>query len=257
MKIKNLTTTLGVPLQKALSVKRRAGSREEAQFRAWLAVTYGATTIDGAGNVHIRKGASPTTCFAAHTDSCHYSDGFNTYREEHGIVWAGAECLGADDAAGVAILCHMLSNGVPGHYIFVAAEEVGGVGAAHIAENFSYVFDGIQRSICFDRAGTSEVVTVQSGERLASSEFADALSEDLAKQGLLYSESTTGVFTDNALWGALVPESVNVACAYDFQHSPGEYLDLRHLEALAKAAVLIDWESLPTVRHRTVHPGYE
>lgn len=248
MKIKDLPKTLRVPLQRALSVKRPSGSKEEAEFRAWLAVTYKATSIDEAGNIHIVKGENPTTCFAAHTDTCHHSGGINKYREADGVVYAESECLGADDGAGVAILCHMLSCNVPGYYIFTTAEEVGGVGATYIRDSLPEVFESIQRSVCFDRAGTSEIITVQGGERLASSEFAEALSQQFAECDLLYSESTKGVFTDNALWGRLIPENINLGVAYTQQHGPNETLDLNHFGLLAIAAVRIDWESLPTSR---------
>ena len=238
--------TLHVPLFRALSVMRPSGSKEEAQFRAWLATTYpDLERIDEAGNLHFKIGESETV-FAAHTDTCHHKGGPNTYTVEGKLVKAGEDCLGADDGAGIAILCHMMSHRIPGRYIFTTGEEVGGLGARYLEENFD--FTPYKRSICFDRAGTSEIITVQGGERLASSEFAEALSVAFQEQDLLYVESEKGVFTDNALWGDKVAESINLGAAYYAQHGPNEHLDLTHLEALAAAVIKIDWEALPTCR---------
>ena len=238
--------TLHVPLFRALSVMRPSGSKEEAQFRAWLATTYpDLERIDEAGNLHFKIGESETV-FAAHTDTCHHKGGLNIYTVEGNLVKAGEDCLGADDGAGIAILCHMMSHRIPGRYIFTCGEEVGGLGARYLEENFD--FTPYKRSICFDRAGTSEIITVQGGERLASSEFAETLSVAFQEQDLLYVESDRGVFTDNALWGDKVPCNINLSVGYFAQHGPNEHLNLTHLEALAAAVIKIDWEALPTCR---------
>ena len=42
-------------LHKALSVSRPDGSVEEAKFVAWMATTFHATLIDGAGNIHFDR----------------------------------------------------------------------------------------------------------------------------------------------------------------------------------------------------------
>jgi len=242
----NLPKTLRTPLERALSVMRPSGSKEEAQFRAWLATTYpDLERIDEAGNLHFKIGESETI-FAAHTDTVHHKGGSNTYTVEGRLVKAGTDCLGADDGAGIAILCHMMSHRIPGVYLFLVAEEVGAAGSQYLVENFD--FSPYKRSICFDRAGTSEIITVQSGERLASSEFAEALSAAFQEQDLLYVESENGVFTDNALWGDKVPCNINLSVGYFAQHGPNESLDLTHLEALAAAVIKIDWEALPTCR---------
>lgn len=238
--------TLHVPLFRALSVMRPSGSKEEAQFRAWLATTYpDLERIDEAGNLHFKIGESETL-FVAHTDTVHHKGGENNFTIEGGFIRANEDCLGADDGTGIAILCHMMSHRIPGRYIFTTGEEVGGLGSQYLADNFD--FSPYKRSICFDRAGTSEIITVQSGERLASSEFAEALSVAFQEQDLLYVESENGVFTDNALWGDKVAESVNLSAGYFAQHGPNEFLDLTHLEALAAAVIKIDWEALPTCR---------
>ncbi len=247
--MKNLPNTLKIPLERALSVKRGAGTLEESQFRGWLAKTYAAhlDMIDEAGNLWFKVGQS-RTLFAAHTDTCHHTEGPNPFTVKDGIVKAGAEVLGADDGAGVAILCHLMANNIPGTYLFTTQEEVGGIGAKYVADNFPYLLEQFDRSICFDRAGTEEIITVQSGQRCASKEFAEALSVEFEKQGMLYAESTRGVYTDNKEFAGILSENVNLGVGYDRQHGPNETLDLSHFGLLAIAAVQIDWESLPTSR---------
>lgn len=245
-----LPKTLRIPLKRALDVKRPSGSIGEAQFRAWLCKTYAAhlDMIDEAGNLHFVVGNSETI-FAAHCDTCHDTDGVNAYEVVGCMVNAKSECLGADDGAGVALLCYMMSNGKPGRYIFTTAEEVGGTGSQYIADIHYKLLAKYKRSICFDRAGTSEIITVQGGQRCASKEFAEALSCAFAECGMLYSESIKGTFTDNKLWANDIPCNVNIGVGYYQQHGPSEHLDLGHYRELAAAILTIDWESLPTERN--------
>ena len=252
----NLPETLAKPLHKALSFRRGSGTASEIEFVAWLAAycaQYAALKgIDEAGNLYFEvlkeDGQKASTIFACHVDTVTNNVGQGSYRIAGSTLIAGEgeDCLGADDGAGIAILCHMMSNGVPGMYLWCRAEEVGAAGSQYLAENFD--FTPYKRSICFDRAGTSEIITVQSGERLASSEFAEALSVAFQEQDLLYVESVNGVFTDNALWGEKLAENINLSAGYFAQHGPNESLNLTHLEALAAAVIKIDWEALPTCR---------
>lgn len=244
-----LPDTLRIPLQDALSIKRPSGSLTEAAFVARIAARFPQhlQAIDEAGNVHFKVGES-RTLFAAHADTVHSEEGVNKYTQEGSTVKASGAPLGADDGAGIAILCHMMSHSVPGYYIISRSEEVGGIGAKYVADNFPYLLEQFDRSICFDRAGTEEIITVQSGQRCASKEFAEALSVEFEKQGMLYAESTRGVYTDNKEFAGILSENVNLGVGYDRQHGPNETLDLSHFGLLAIAAVQIDWESLPTSR---------
>lgn len=244
-----LPDTLRITLQDALSIKRPSGSLTEAAFVARIAATFPRylQAIDEAGNVHFKIGES-RTLFAAHADTVHWEEGVNKYTQEGSTVKASGAPLGADDGAGVAILCHMMSNCIPGYYLISRGEEVGGIGAKYIADNFPYLLEEFDRSVCFDRRGTSDIVTVQGGQRCASKEFAEALSIEFEKQDLLYVESEKGVYTDNKEWAYHVMECVNLSCAYFAQHGNNESLDLHHFKLLADAALKIDWEALPTVR---------
>lgn len=234
-----------------LKTRRPSGSMSEAKFAARL-VAYASTLatldfIDEAGNISFVTSPSETI-FAAHLDTVCSGDADvpNTLITSGNLVTAENHQLGADDGAGIYLLLELMRNKVPGRFIFTRGEEVGGLGARYLEENFD--FSPYKRSICFDRAGTSEIITVQSGERLASSEFAEALSVAFQEQDMLYVESENGVFTDNALWGDKVPCNVNLSAGYFAQHGPNEFLDLTHLEALAAAVIKIDWEALPTCR---------
>lgn len=244
-----LPDSLRIPLQDALGIKRPSGSLTEAAFVARIAASFPRylQAIDEAGNVHFKIGES-RTLFAAHADTVHWEEGVNKYTQEGSTVKASGAPLGADDGAGVAILCHMMGNCIPGYYVISRGEEVGGIGAKYIADNFPYLLEEFDRSICFDRRGTSDIVTVQGGQRCASKEFAEALSIEFEKQDLLYAESEKGVYTDNKEWAYHVMECVNVSCGYNLEHGNNENLDLHHFKLLADAALKIDWEALPTVR---------
>ena len=244
-----LPDSLRIPLQDALGIKRPSGSLTEAAFVARIAASFPRylQAIDEAGNVHFKIGES-RTLFAAHADTVHWEEGVNKYTQEGSTVKASGAPLGADDGAGVAILCHMMGNCIPGYYLISRGEEVGGIGAKYIADNFPYLLEEFDRSICFDRAGTEEIITVQGGQRCASKEFAEALSIEFAKQGMLYAESTRGIYTDNKEFAGSLSENVNLGVGYERQHGPNENLDLHHFKLLADAALKIDWEALPTVR---------
>jgi hypothetical protein len=241
--------SLLTPLYEALSLKRSAGSPEESDFAAWLVKRYidNLQKVDEAGNLHFQVGESKTL-FVAHIDTCHRSHGINTFRLEDNIIYAGQECLGADDGAGASLLCHLMTNGIPGYYIFTRQEECGGIGAGHLAITFPSLLRRFDRSICFDRRGTSEIITVQSMERCASSEFADALSDAFAEQDMLYMESENGTYTDNKEFSHLIAENVNISVGYENEHGAKELLDLNHLLALGAAVLAIKWEDLPVAR---------
>lgn len=241
--------SLLTPLYEALSLKRSAGSPEEADFAAWLLKRYidNLKKVDEGGNLHFEVGDSKTL-FVAHIDTCHRNHGTNTFVLENGIIRAAEECLGADDGAGVAMLCHLMTNRIPGYYIFTRQEEEGGVGSSYLAKAHPALLRRFERSICFDRRGTSEIITVQSGETCASPEFAEALSIEFMEQNMLYMESDRGTYTDNKEFTHLISENVNISVGYENEHGPKELLDLQHLLDLAAAVLQIKWEDLPVKR---------
>jgi hypothetical protein len=161
-------------------------------------------------------------------------------------IFANNQVLGADDGAGVALLCHMISKQVAGHYFFFAGEEVGGFGSGYLADNFDTLFPTLKldRAIAFDRKGTSDVVISQFCGECCSDSFADALCKEL---GTGY-KPANGSFTDTANFIDFIPECTNVSVGYYNEHSKNEYLDLTYLQKLAKKVCEIDWERLPTRR---------
>lgn len=161
-------------------------------------------------------------------------------------IFANNQVLGADDGAGIALLCHMIEQQVAGHYFFFAGEEVGGVGSNYLAENFHTLFPTLElnRAIAFDRKGTSDVVVSQFCGTCCSDTFALALCKEL---GAGY-KPAKGSFTDTANFVDFIPECTNVSVGYYNEHSKNEYLDLTYLLELAKKVCEINWESLPASR---------
>lgn len=251
-----LPDTLAKPLFTAVTAMRGGKSLREANFVAWLVKVNlphaHLKMIDAAGNVHFTvptlSGEPSKTIFAAHTDTVQHTGGSNKAVFDGQYIRAVDQPLGADDGAGVALLCYMMASGVPGRYIFTRQEETGGIGAQFIADTMTNLLKKYDRAICFDRAGNDEIITVQGGTRCASSDFAEALSVALQDQNLLYVESKHGVYTDCKEWIGHVPECVNLSVGYKSQHGAKEHLDLQHFIELALAVIKLDWESLPTHR---------
>lgn len=256
-------------LHEALSRKREHESATDAEFAGVLIAhlaSFGLQPerIDGAGNVYYKIGDSKTL-FAAHIDTAHHRSGVNKYKlyksekvrfkkatlqnmAASEFITADGDCLGADDGAGVMLLCWLLQNRVPASYVFTRGEECGGIGATYIADNHNDWLNGFDRAICFDRRGYSDVITHQGGVRCASDKFGQALSDALNDNGLLYMPSDEGIYTDCKEWIDAIPECVNISTGYFKEHGPAEWLNLEHLRTLAEAVIEIDWESLPTER---------
>lgn len=255
-------STLMRILTLAISTKRpHGGLGVLALERAIDALFPGEVERDGAGNMHIDRRADPThrTLFVAHLDTVHRGDGRN------GVDWTEAgwvkarkgQPLGADDGAGVAILCHMLEAKVPGYYVFTQGEEVGGIGARFLAKNSPDLLVGFDRAIAFDRKDVFSVISHQGMGRCCSDKFAEALSERLSDHGLLFGADDTGVYTDTAEFTHLIPECTNISVGYYNEHSDRERLDLTHFKALAKTAAKLAWDKLPTARDTVAEAAAE
>jgi hypothetical protein len=250
------STILMQTLYRALSVRRSGGGTEEAKFVAWLANRLPVTMIDEAGNIHVdtRQGPHQRTMFTSHTDTVHHKSGRNEIRldasDPSAVKWRAGNgaALGADDGAGVALMLHMLDNGVPGYYIFFRGEESGGTGSSWLADNT--VIADIDRCISLDRAGYMDVITHQGGRRCCSDTFALALSQALTADDLsvAYVPDDTGVFTDSANLTELIAECTNLSVGYKHQHGDSEWQDVSFLPKLAAALVNVDWEALPVER---------
>jgi hypothetical protein len=199
------------------------------------------------------------TLFSAHVDTVHSTSGRQCveYDHEMGLMLktqdAGKkdnECLGADDGAGVWVLLQMIKANVPGTYAFHYGEERGGVGSSAIAIEHRPWLARFDRAIAVDRKGTDNIITHQGWGRCCSDDFAKALAAqfNMAGQNHSFKPDSGGVFTDTANYTDDIPECTNLSCGYEAQHTHNESLDVEFLIRLKDAMLVVDWESLPTVR---------
>lgn len=215
--------------------------------------------IDDFGNLFKQIGDKPSTMFTCHLDTAtsaitnvkHVFDGDL-------IKTDGSSILGADDKAGTTILMYMMKNKVPGLYYFFLGEEVGCIGSKKVADIQKITpIDYIKKVISFDRRGTTSIITHQCSARCCSDEFGSALASALNQCGLqVYSNDTvlaykndpTGLYTDSAQFTKIYPECTNISVGYQNEHTFSEVQNIKHLDKLAEAAILVDWESLPVSR---------
>lgn len=247
-------------LKEILSYRRNYETASEKEFLRNYIATIPNINCDEELNFWIRIGESQTM-FSCHTDTVHWSDGRQKYLYFEDLQLAAkttlkedpdydGECLGADDGAGIWIMMNMIEAEVPGLYVFHRGEECGGIGSMHIVENMPEMVTGIQRCIAFDRRGNHDIITHQAGGRCCSEEFAWALATELAtidKEIDMY-PCPNGIFTDSANYTHLIPECTNLSVGYQYEHKVAEELDVEFLGNLCRACIMLDWESLPTVR---------
>lgn len=252
-------TTLAYPIQelvKLLSTCRYHGSVGEAHFiKSWLEpVTH---YHDAAGNLYAITDPDSRTLFSCHTDTCQKAAGdalaqkltIRGYQVGTNNKWP----MGADDGTGIWIMLNLIAAKVPGTYIFHRGEEVGGIGSTWIAKNRPEFLARFDRAIAFDRAGTTDIITHQAGDRCSSDTFAKALGGALFAQDpqLKMNPCKHGVFTDTANYLHVIPECTNLSVGYESQHTNRETQNLLFAERLAKACLMVDWENLPTERDPT------
>ena len=263
-----ISQELCVFLKHVFSYKRKHNSQTERQ---WLdavllphldAYEY---WVDDVGNIHIdnRKTTSSRTLFTAHVDTVHNTEGrqlvesvsvngVNTLRLTPPPYGTPAEytsnCLGADDTAGVLMLLHLLKSNVPAYYIFTRGEECGGVGAGHLSNSHKDLLAEFDRAVAFDRRGTSSVITHQMVGRTCSDKFAEALSDALGTDTLMYAPDDTGSYTDTAEFIDVIPECTNISVGYEREHSANETLNLDHFIDLLNHVATINWDILPVER---------
>ena len=214
---------------------------------------------DISGNFHLEipraDGTPSSTLWVAHTDTVDKKTSIepkSLYTDQH-IVWVNPELcteagvvLGADDGAGVEILCRLAESGIPGYYLWSADEESGCIGTQGFLNAAGEQFFGrFQRCICFDRKGTDEIITEQMGSPCCSDTFGRLVAEGLAMGHKL---SPHGVFTDSAEYTHLIPECTNISCGYQGAHSKQETLDMDYLSLLTERVLTLDWEHLPSYR---------
>ena len=225
--------------------------------------------IDDFGNLYKQIGETPSTMFACHLDTATSArTNVNHVFEGDIIKTDGTSILGADDKAGVSILMYMMENKIPGLYYFFLGEEVGCLGSKKVAEKHkSTPIEYIKKVISFDRRGTTSIITHQCSSRCCSDTFGTALAGALNQAGLevygndtvlSYKNDPTGLYTDSAQFTKIYPECTNISVGYQSEHTFNEQQNIKHLEKLAEAVLLVDWESLPVERDpsKVEYSGY-
>jgi hypothetical protein len=181
--------------------------------------------------------------WCSHTDTVHTYHGMQRTRLRGSFLTLHkkskkyANCLGADDTAGVWLMRQMIKANRPGLYLFHRSEESWGKGSEHIAYQTPELFQDIDSAIAFDRKGLTSVITHQIGGRCCSDTFANSLAAMLGG----YKPDSTGTFTDTANYTSLVPECTNISVGYYAQHTKDESLDVEHVLGLRD--VLLDLNS--------------
>jgi hypothetical protein len=241
-----LDTTMG-ELVEMLGYARPHGSQTEAAFVQKYVMPLPGLYFDKFGNGHARVGTAPML-WSCHTDTVHHKDGRQTVAIKKDIAQLAkgkrGQCLGADDGAGVWLACEMVRAGVPGHYVFHAGEEHGGLGSAWLRDNVPILLREMSYAVALDRKGTGSVITHQ-GVRTCSDAFGDAM---VAKLGKGWRRDDTGTFTDTAHYTDLIGECSNISVGYEGAHSHTETLDLRFIAGLRDVLCAFDPTGLPTVR---------
>ncbi len=164
----------------------------------------------------------------------------------------GKTVLGADDKAGVAIMCMMIRAGVSGTYAFFVGEEVGCIGSKAAADEYKlrlkdkggnlvhpYLGVPFRACISLDRKGSSDVITHQLGGRCCSDEWAKALADNINKYMVngSFSPCPNGVFTDSASYMDCIDQCTNLSVGYHGQHGNMEHIDMQHAYELCLALI--------------------
>lgn len=206
---------------------------------------------DEFGNLFIKIGNSDAM-FTSHLDTATSALTIVSHVINGNIIETDKKTiLGADDKAGVTIMLYMIENNIEGLYYFFLGEEVGCVGSKKLANKLKdSKIEGINKVISFDRRGYDSVITYQSGQRCASDKFGEALSLQLnnADKTFSYKNDPTGVLTDSIQFINIYPECTNISVGYKSEHTFNETQDIDHLEKLAKACLLVNWNDLPVER---------
>ena len=229
-----------------LSLARRANSKGEAlAINKYIKPVCGKP--DGFGNYIKIVGDNPTILWSSHTDTVHSAKSKTSqivYLDKNELFVTGADCLGADCGAGVALMLAMIAHGVKGVYVFHRQEECGGNGSDFIVKNKPDWLQGIKACVAFDRYGFDSVITHQFG-RCCSDDFANSFATQLnIINGFNYRIDTGGVFTDSANYVDLIGECTNISVGYLGHHTANETQCVKHLDLLLDALIDLDQDAL-------------
>lgn len=242
------------PLDRLLEMhtyQRPAGSRQERKFINRYIRPFGAT-VDAFQNWTVIVGHNPRHVWSSHTDTVHKRSGKQRVNlDASGILSASSgDCLGADDTAGVWLMCELIRRRVSGRYVFHYGEERGCIGSRALVRSAPAWLSDVDMVLALDRMHTDEVITHQCGSRTASDAFADALADQLnaGESTFHYAASEHGMYTDSESYAEDVAECTNLAVGYSGQHGKSETLDTRHALALLERLTVLDIACLPISR---------
>lgn len=156
------------------------------------------------------------------------------YDQRKGVLWS-PEGLGADDRAGIFAILKVLQDGLKPSVIFTTDEELGGVGAAALAQEKCPI-PGLKYMIQLDRRGTNDCVFYD----CYCPEFIDYV------ESFGFCERY-GSFSDISF---LMPEwkicGVNLSVGYEDEHSYTEILNINPLfDTIRKVKQMLQDEDIP------------
>lgn len=210
-------------------------------------------TKDNIGNYFYKIGVSKTL-FTSHLDTaCKERDKVNHVIDGNIIKTDGTTILGGDNKAGCLVLFYLIENRIPGTYYFFIGEEAAvhsnyPHGSLLAIEENPNLFKKFDRVITFDRKEKDQLITRQLGRNCCSEIFADSLISEFSKNGIEYKKDNTGYYTDSAFFIDIIPEITNLSVGVWNEHTTNEYVDIKYIEQVARAAKDVKWDNLPTSR---------
>jgi hypothetical protein len=202
---------------------------------------------DEHGNYVFDVGEHNGVMFSSHLDTaCQTTQKVNHLFMVDGRVRTdGSTILGADCKTGVAMMLAMIKGEVPGHYVFHAGEECGGIGShARAKSHADWYRDNIKQCIALDRKGYGSVITHQGGRETCSQEYAKGIITAFGYGA----PDNGGTFTDSKSYAHLIPECTNLSVGYWAQHSMQEWQSIPYAHQLLALLLTTDFARLPVAR---------
>tara|TARA_Y100000310_G_scaffold339555_1_gene432572 strand:- start:2659 stop:4071 length:1413 start_codon:yes stop_codon:yes gene_type:complete len=187
------------------------------------------------GNIIVKVGENPNILWSSHTDTVHRSGVIqNVFCNPDTLKFStdSGQCLGGDDGSGVWLMLEFLKAGMEGLYVFHRAEEVGGQGSSHLANNSLDLIKDMDFAIAFDRKDAFSIITHQGCARTASDKWAIEMGKELK---LGHKTDPTGTFTDTKNYYRIIPECTNFSIGYHNAHSAREIQEILYIIKLRDA----------------------
>lgn len=165
----------------------------------------------------------------AHLDTVHKDPPQNIYHDQSkGVIWC-PEGLGADDRAGVYSIINILEAGYRPSVIFTTGEEIGGLGAKALVDDFKKPLSSLLFMIELDRQGKNDAVYYDCGN--------EEFEEFISRYGFI---TDWGTFSDIAVIGPVWDvAAVNLSIGYFDEHTLVERLNYRYMFKTIKSVMKI------------------